>query len=272
MRTASLALPFYRAAFDAGLQVNLVRPEQVVGADAVFGSASEFAAVRPVLVVAADFTASDAMLDWLGDYARAGGHLVLGPRAAYGDEEARARLDVKPARLATLAGVSYQEFQSLASPVGLVADGGPLAVGAGGAGGAGTHWAEYLRPEGAEVLARYDHPHLEGYAAITTMPVGEGRITVAGTVPDQATAAALMGWAAGSPVAGAWEGVPESVRVTSSSLADGRRAWFLHHWAWGSASVTVPLDVVDAVTGEAVAAGGSIELGDWDVRVVVSGA
>ena len=267
-----LALPFYRAAFDAGVQVNLVRPAQLVGADAVFGSPAEFAAARPVLVVAADFTASDAMLTFLGDYAREGGHLILGPRSAYGDEEARARVDAKPARLATLAGVSYQEFQSLASPVGLLADGGPLASGGAGGAGAATHWAEYLRPEGAEVLARYNHPHLAGYAAITTMPVGEGRITVAGTVPDQATAAALMEWAAGSSVASAWTDLPESVRVTSSLLADGRRAWFLHHWGWGAASVTVPFDVADAVSGESVAAGGVIELGDWDVRVVVSGA
>ncbi|WP_084130255.1 beta-galactosidase [Demequina sp. NBRC 110055] len=260
-----LALPFYRAAFDAGRQVNLVRPDQMVGEQAPFGDAAAFAAARPVLVVAADFTAADATLQFFADYAQAGGHLVLGPRSAYGDEEARARTDVKPARLATLAGVSYQEFQSLAEPVALVADGGPLS----GAEGAATQWAEYLRPEGAEVLARYDHPHLAGYAAITTMPVGEGRITVAGTVPDQATAAALMGWAAPAPVAGVWDGLPESVRATSSTLADGRRAWFLHHWGWGEATVTVPFAATDAVTGEEFAAGSALELTDWDVRVVL---
>ncbi|WP_084102779.1 beta-galactosidase [Demequina sp. NBRC 110051] len=260
-----LALPFYRAAFDAGLQVNLVRPDQLVGEQALFGDAAAFAAARPVLVVAADFTAADATLQFFADYAQAGGHLVLGPRSAYGDEEARARTDVKPARLATLAGVSYQEFQSLASPVGLVADGGPLS----GVEGAATQWAEYLRPEGAEVLARYDHPHLAGYAAITTMPVGEGRITVAGTVADQVTAAALMGWAAPAPVAGVWDGLPESVRATSSTLADGRRAWFLNHWGWGEATVTVPFAVSDAVTGKEIAAGSALELTDWDVRVVL---
>ncbi|WP_084106743.1 beta-galactosidase [Demequina sp. NBRC 110056] len=274
-----LAMPFYRAAFDAGLQTQLVRPAQVVGADALVGSPSAFASVRPVLVMAADFTASDALLAWVREYAEAGGHLVLGPRSAYGDEEARARSSVKPATLAEVAGVSYQEFQSLEAPVALAAaEGGPLA---GVADGSASLWAEYLRPEGAEVLATYDHPHLSRFAAVTSRAVGAGRITVVGTVPDQQTAAALMAWAVGeragvgaaaaaAPIAGSWTDLPASVRVTSSTLVDGRRAWFLHHWGWGKASVTAPIDVADAVSGEALAAGAVVELGAWDVRVLVS--
>ncbi|WP_062460895.1 beta-galactosidase [Demequina soli] len=262
-----LALPFYRAAFDAGLQVSIVRPSQLVGADAPFGDPVAFAASRPVLVVAADYAASDALLDWLAAYAQAGGHLVLGPRAAYGDSEARARAEVKPARFAALAGVSYQEFQSLATPV-------PLAVDdalAGSATPAATAWAEYLRPEGATVLAAYDDPHLGGYAAITSTAAGAGRITVVGTVPDQGTAAALLASAVEAPVA-AWPGLPASVRATSTTLADGRRAFFLHHWGWGSASVAAPVPLVDAVSGAVVAAGDAVELGAWDVRVLVSPA
>ena len=51
---------------------------------------------HPVLVVPGLYVAEDATLDWLKAYAHAGGHLVLGPRTGYGDDEARARADVQP--------------------------------------------------------------------------------------------------------------------------------------------------------------------------------
>ena len=66
-----------------------------------------------MLIVPGLLVADDALLDWLRAYAAAGGHLVIGPRTAYGDEEGRARTEVKPARLADAAGVRYQEFSNL---------------------------------------------------------------------------------------------------------------------------------------------------------------
>ncbi len=70
-----------------------------------------------MLIVPGLLVADDALLDWLRSYAAAGGHLVLGPRTAYGDGEGRARLEVKPARLADAAGVRYQEFSNLNEPL-----------------------------------------------------------------------------------------------------------------------------------------------------------
>ncbi|TNM61979.1 beta-galactosidase, partial [Streptomyces sp. NP160] len=75
----------------------------------------------PVLLVPGLYVASDELLDWLDAYARAGGHLVLGIRSAYADELARARLEVKPGRLAEAARASYQEFSNLLAPLPLVA-------------------------------------------------------------------------------------------------------------------------------------------------------
>ena len=70
----------------------------------------------PVLIVPGLLVADDELLIWLRDYAAAGGHLVIGPRTAYGDEEGRARIEVKPAHLAEAAGVRYQEFSNLGDP------------------------------------------------------------------------------------------------------------------------------------------------------------
>ena len=75
-----------------------------------------------MLIVPGLLVADDALLIWLRDYAAAGGHLVLGPRTAYGDDEGRARIEVKPAHLSDAGGVRYQEFSNLNDPVPVVAE------------------------------------------------------------------------------------------------------------------------------------------------------
>ncbi len=172
---------FSRGIFDAKRQQRLVRRDQLH--DVV---PERF----PVLVVPALFTASDDDLDRLAAYARSGGHLVLGPRTGYADVEGRVRAERAPARLGEVAGTWFEETSSLAEPVAVT---GRLT-------GAGTTVAEGLDLDGAEALATYTHPHLGRWAAVTTRPVGAGRITVIGTVPDQELAAALVRWLVPSPV------------------------------------------------------------------------
>ena len=103
---------------------------------------------------------------------------------------------------------------------------GPLA-------GSATTLAEGLVLDGAEALATYAHPHLGRWAAVTTRPVGAGRVTVVGTVPDQELAAALARWLAPSPVGG-WT-TDASVTVASSSTAAGR-LHVVHNWGWAPAA------------------------------------
>lgn len=265
-----LVLPFYRGAFDAGLQVNTVRPAQLFGSRETGPHAragedpAAFAARRPVLVVVGLYTASDAELTWLADYARAGGHLVLGPRTGYADPEARARREVKPALLAQAAGVRYQESASLTRAVPVRGTTG-LDV---PSGATATAWVDHLEPDGADVLAGYDDPHLGAWAAVTTRAHGAGRITVVGTVPDQDLARVLLAGTVARPAAGAWQGLPADVRATTMTTADGRTLHVLHHWGWGDVEVAAPpTPLVDVLDGTPV--GAALALGPWDVRVLV---
>lgn len=272
-----MLLPFYRGAFDAGLQVGTVRPEQLFGAPAPDGARSggedpaAFAARRPVLVVPAYYPAHDADLAWLRAYAHAGGHLVVGPRTAHGDHEGRARTARQPAGLAEAAGAWYQESETLAADVRVTAAPGSSLVL--GADAAATSWADYLVPDGAQELAGFDDPHRGRWAAVTSAAAGAGRVTTVGVVPNGALARDLLAWLVPVPCAG-WADLPASVRVTSARGRDGRRLWFVHHWGWGSATVTVPAtgpgamaDVVDGATR--LVPGDALELGPWDVRVLV---
>ncbi|KQY47135.1 beta-galactosidase [Cellulomonas sp. Root137] len=260
---------FYRGAFDAGLQVRVVRPRYLFSEDpaAVVGT-------HPVLVAAGYYPASDADLAWLLRYAEAGGHLVVGPRTGYADHEGRARTEVQPARLSTAAGAWYEEFSNLAEPV-------PVS---GALAGEATAWAECLVADGADVLATYEHPHLGAWAAATTRSHGDGRITVVGTVPGLELARSLADWLVPAPLAG-WEDLPPSITVHSSTRPDGTRVHIVHNWSWEAATVTAPtgLDLLVAPRGTApadpppadaagpsVAAGDAITLGSWDVLVAVA--
>jgi len=247
---------FSRAIFDAKRQQRLVRPRQLLPSRGGTRDAADAAARYRVLIAAAFYTAADADLAFLVDYARAGGHLVVGPRTGYGDEEGRARAERTPARIADAAGVWYDEIASLPSPVPVH---GTLQ-------GSATGFAEGLVAADAEVLASYQHPHLGRWAAATTKPVGAGRITVVGTVPDQGLAADLTRWLVPRAVSGWTAG--DSVTVsTSTDTSTGARLHVLHNWSWDEATASPPCAVTDLLSGASQPPGEKVTLQAWDVRL-----
>lgn len=250
---------FYRGVVESGRQARILHVEQ---ARELGGT--ELAARFPVLVAAGVYVTADDDLALLRDYAASGGHLVLGPRTAYADDEARVRVAVAPAGLAEAAGVWYEEFSNLEAPVAVAGEGEEAAAVPAGANG--ELWVDGLIPTGAETVARYVHPRFEDFPAVTTSPHGDGRITVVGTVPGPALAKAIL---ALEPTAGGSTpfGRLEPPLLASSGTAAGFRFWFVFNWGWAPQTLAVPAAVVDAVTGEPVG-GGAVELGAWDVRVL----
>ncbi|MEI8409683.1 MULTISPECIES: beta-galactosidase [unclassified Kribbella] len=251
---------FYQGAFDARLQTRILHAAQAVAKDP-----AEVAERHPVLVAAALYVSDDATLDWLAGYAEAGGHLILGPRSCYADPEVRARRDTQPARLAEAAGAWYDEFSNLDAELAVqAADGSQLAV---PEGAAGTHWADGLYANGADVLAGYSHAHFGQFAALTTKSYGKGQITYVGTVPNLALSAALFRWLV--PDAGPWKSLPTSVTSTGATAQDGRRVRFLHNWSWQKITATVPVAVHDVLDDTDYESGTQVQLGPWDVRVLL---
>ncbi|MFJ9152337.1 beta-galactosidase [Streptomyces sp. NPDC102270] len=255
--------PFYRGAFDAGRQVRIVHARQLHEQM----TPEEAARRHPVLVVPALYIAADAALDWLAAYAHAGGHLVLGPRTGYADHEARARHEPAPGRLVAAAGVQYDEFGNLARDIPIRAvPGGPFEV---PADAAATQWIESLTVTDAEILAVYEHPHYGRWPAITTRGHGAGRVTTVGTVPSRDLARALAEWLVPAANSG-WRDLPATVTATTGTSPDGRRVHIVHNWSWEPVSVPTPADLSDALTNTPLSTGTALELGAWDVRVLVS--
>jgi beta-galactosidase len=254
---------FYEGLFGAGAQVAIAYPQFLEGAP------EQLVDRWPVLVVPALHVADDPLLDALDAYARAGGHLVLGFRTGYADEEARARAEPMPGRLVEAAGVTYGEYTNLMTPVPVTATaitGLTLAEG-----GAATAWADAVVPQDAAVLAGYDHPHLGRWAAVTSREHGSGRVTYVGTLPDRRFAVALGRWLA--PAGDArWPERSETVTVTGARNGAGERLRFVSNWSGVPTSVVAPVAGTDVLSGEELAAGEWLALGAWDVRVLVERA
>jgi beta-galactosidase len=255
---------FYRGTFDARVPARLIHDVQIIGPNGRrLLEPATLAEELPVLVVPGLLVAGDALLIWLREYAAAGGHLVIGPRTAYGDHEGRARLEVKPAHLADAAGVRYQEFSNLSRPLSLIGQTDKINL---SDGAAATDWIDGLIINDAEVIISYDHPHFRRFPTVASNGHGQGRITTIGTVPNPALAADLLRWLIPirDPLV---EALPQSVTVHSATNADGERIHVVHNWSWTPAEITLPRDTIDILADGDVPIC-DLELGPWDVRVL----
>jgi len=218
---------------------------------------------HPVLVAAGFYTASTAQLEKLRDYALAGGHLIVGIRTGYGDQESRARFAVAPDVLRDAAGVHYEEFANLTGPLAVTSATLDLPEAA-----RATWWADGLLVDTAEVLVGYSHPHHGAFAAVTTTPAGKGRVTCVGTLPNRALGAALFSQILPAPVSGDWSRSPK-VTVFSGAI-DGGKAFFVHNWGPEPAQAILPRPLTDAFTGAEHVSSHCLDLPAWSATVLFS--
>ncbi|MDP3949455.1 beta-galactosidase [Microbacterium sp.] len=254
---------FGRAAVDAGLQIGYVNERQLP-------SAVELFARFPVVIAAGLIAASDRTLKTLAEYVRLGGRLIVGPRTGYADDQGRMRQGPAPAVLGSLAGVRYQEFAALAGPVAVDAVSARRGVIAGQAHG----WMDALdlADPDAEVLLRYRHPHFGRWAAAVCREVGEGTVTVIGTLLDREALKALVVEVAASAslVVSPLAERPDTV-TAHSLVSEHGRVWVVHNWSPEPQSVHVTRSVASVLEDAAYGAGDEIILRGWDVRVWCEG-
>ncbi|MET8865170.1 beta-galactosidase [Nonomuraea sp. NPDC004580] len=258
---------FYRGASDAGLQAAFVPPALVNR--------------LPIVVAPAFHCLPDAVAEALTSYVEGGGHLILTFLTGYADEEARARTEIAPGPLREPAGVRYLEFATLLDP---------LPLHGLGVQDVARHWADALEPEGAEVLARYDHHHYGRWPAITRNRVGAGTVTYVGTLPGRAMTAELfrqasaglsrtdaaggrasaVGGRAGAGLGAKPLVVAGEPRVTVRSAVNvrGERLWFVHNWSDRASTVTLTAQATEVTGSREPLPPGPLRLAPFDVRVV----
>ena len=127
-----------------------------------------------LVIVPALYSASEATIQKLREYASGGGHLIITPKCFFSDEYLKVYHDDQPHRFTDLIGATYDEFTSRT----VKGFKGILNLT-----GEATGFIEYYRPldtDDATVLASYEHPFLGSYAAV----MRKGTVTTVGCLLD----------------------------------------------------------------------------------------
>lgn len=66
-----------------------------------------------------------------------------------------------------------------------------------------------------------------------------------------------------------WRSTHPSVTMTSATSPEGRTVRFVHNWSRHPVAVSIPRLVRDVLAGNQHKPGDRLELGPWDVRVLV---
>lgn len=221
---------FYRPLRTATQDVDIVNPDVTL---------SQYKLViAPALNVM-----SEARVQHLAEYVKAGGHLILGTRTGMKDEFNALRPERQPGSiLAKLLGGDVVEFYALEKAVPVSGQLGK---------GESKLWAERLESTdpATQTLLQYGASNgwLDGQPAVITRKVGAGRTTYVGGQFDVGIMSALIDWAvkeAGvKPALGA---VPEGVEVCRR-VGNGREVFILINHTTEEQSITLPKALKDVL-------------------------
>ena len=205
------------------------------------------------------------LADHLLEYARNGGHLVLGPRAAMKDETNGLLPQRQPGYLIDALGGRVEQYYALEKDF-------PVS-GAWGNGQA-TVWAEQLKTSAADaqVLMRYGKSNgwLDDQPAVITRPYGKGRITYIGAVFDDTIVAAATDWmvkqSGEKPVFGTVpDGVEVSRRRGDNNGDNNKDVFVMINFSPENKKITLPRTMKFLLQGKQ---GDSLELPQYGVEVL----
>jgi beta-galactosidase len=125
-----------------------------------------------LLFVPALYSASDETITKLKEYTKQGGHMILGFKSGFSDDELKIYSNLQPHGLTECIGASYDQFTRPANVSLQYADSDVLYH--------VSEWMELICPDSADVWASYIHPYWGKYAAVTHNKYGAGTATYVG--------------------------------------------------------------------------------------------
>lgn len=134
-----------------------------------------------LVVVPALYSVSDEFLMELNNYVKNGGHVIYTFKSGFTDQHVKVRTAVQPGIISEAVGAHYELF---VDPDGsqLVPENKSFKA---NSDNSLTDWMELLIPDTATVLAKYDDPNWNNYAAITKNNFGKGSVIYIGCFPTQ---------------------------------------------------------------------------------------
>ena len=249
--------PFYDALYRMNEEVDFIDPD----APSTTADLSQY----KLIVVPALYAASEAEIQHLNAYAKAGGHLLYTFKSGYSDENVKVRSTTQPGLIAEAAGVRYNQFTL---PENVSLEGDPFHVGADN--NTARWWMEFLEPTTATVVARYHHPVWGKYAAVTRNTYGKGEVTYVGFMPSDALTEKIMEDTVKR--AGLW-GPQQALHcpliMRSGTLNNGHPVHYVLNYT--AAPADAPYGFAagkDLLSGTPVAQNGTVHLPAWGVAIV----
>lgn len=253
-----------------------------VECDFVWPESEDLSQYKAIFVPAL-YAAPDSTLERLNQYVKDGGTLVVTFKSGFANENVKVHADVQPHILKDALGISYDQFTfphnvKLSGKLYGVESLDDFARSAGAdinsddadsaEIGEARVFMELLKPEGAEVLAGYEHYNWKGYAAITRNQYGKGMAYYLGCMTDDATLQNVIKAALGDAgVKLSGYGYPVIVREGTNDLGKTVR-YFLNYSAKEQSIAYKYSDGEDVLTGEAIKAESLLIIPAWNVRIV----
>jgi len=212
------------------------------------------------LVVAPDLNLiPEDLSKHLLEYARNGGHLVLGPRSGMKDQFNALLPQRQPGFLVEPLGARVEQFYALEKNVPLSGSWGD---------GEASVWAEQMKVESpeAQVLLTYGKSNgwLDNQPAVVTRSCGKGRITYIGAVLDDHLMSKAAEWMLReSAVTPAFGPLPGGVEVGRRS-ADGKDIFVFVNFAQENRNIALPHKMKLLLSGNEA---NSVQLAPYGVEV-----
>ena len=229
--------------------------------DFVMAEEPDFAGYK-VLVVPPLYIASDALLERIADFAKAGGHVLMAFKSGFANEYSTVRWSMAPGPLRAVCGFHYQEFSNLRQP--LKVKNNPWGT------GTVSTWAEFLVPESATPLAYYDDSFFGQWPAVTRNKAGNGTLTYEGTLPsDDLQQRIVRDVLALAGLTGPDQELPPPVRVKHGVSNSGKNVHYYLNYSGDKQVIPYAYAAgTDLLTTHAVDKPAKITLDPWDLAII----
>ena len=253
-----------------------------VECDFVWPESEDLSQYKAIFVPAL-YAVPDSTLQRLNQYVKDGGTLVVTFKSGFANENVKVHADAQPHILKAALGISYDQFTFPhnvklsgklygAESLDDSARSADTDINSNDADSAEVGEAkvfmELLKPEGADVLAGYEHYNWKGHAAITRNRYGKGMAYYLGCMTDDATLQNVIKAALGNAgVKLSGYGYPVIVREGTNDFGKNIR-YFLNYSAKEQSVAYKYSNGEDVLTGETIKAESQLIIPAWDVRIV----
>lgn len=218
-----------------------------------------------LIVVPALYAAPDSLLHRLNRFVKNGGHILYTFKSGFSDQYVKVRSSRQPGIISEACGITYDQFtvpQNVAlkgNPFNIANDQNKV-----------SYWMELITATTANVLAYYDHPVWEKYAAVTQNNYGKGSVTYIGCFVSNAVTEKIMENVVKK--AGLWGDAQRfhfPVILKEGVNVKGKTIRYLFNYSAKPATVTYPYaDGTELLSGKPISSGSSLKLEAWGFKIV----